>query len=106
MNKRSRLFLNSGLGVLTLAALVGGYFVVFPPAATSSSASQLTTTVQKGVVSSTITASGAVAAASTVDANFAVSGTIASVDVSLGQTVTAGQQLGTLDTTTLKQAQT
>jgi len=37
-----------------------------------------------------------------VTADFAVSGTIASVNVSVGQTVTAGQTLGTLDTTDLQ----
>jgi len=39
-----------------------------------------------------------------VSASFATSGTIATVDVALGQTVAAGQQLGTLDTSDLADA--
>jgi macrolide-specific efflux system membrane fusion protein len=53
-------------------------------------------------VSNTITASGTVAPAREVSASFAVSGTIAAVAVTLGQTVAAGDVLGTLDTTALQ----
>ena len=53
-------------------------------------------------MSSTISASGAIAEVRDVNANFGVSGTIATVDVAVGSTVTAGQTLGTLDTTDLQ----
>ena len=93
---------NTSLGIVIAGAIAAGLVILLPAQAnTSSEATQLTSTVQQGVVSSTITASGSVAAVREVNANFAVSGTIATVDVALGTTVTAGQQLGTLETTAL-----
>ncbi|MET4582967.1 macrolide-specific efflux system membrane fusion protein [Conyzicola nivalis] len=96
---------NTSLGVVIAGAIAASLLILLPArASTSTDATQLTSTVQQGVVSSTITANGSVAAVREVDANFAVSGTIASVDVALGATVTAGQQLGTLDATELDNA--
>jgi macrolide-specific efflux system membrane fusion protein len=100
-----RVLINGGLAVVIVAALVIAGLVIFKPfasTAASATGTQLTGTVQQGTVSSTITASGAIAEARDVSADFAVSGTIASVDVAVGQTVTAGQTLGTLDTTDLQ----
>jgi macrolide-specific efflux system membrane fusion protein len=100
-----RALINGGLAVVIVAALVVAGVLLFKPfSATNASATgtQLTGTVQQGTVSSTISASGAIAEARDVNANFGVSGTIASVDVAVGQTVTAGQTLGTLDTTDLQ----
>jgi membrane fusion protein, macrolide-specific efflux system len=99
-----RVLINGGLAVVIIAALVVAGILVFKPfSATNASATgtQLTGTVQQGTVSSTISASGAIAEVRDVNANFAVSGTIATVDVAVGSTVTAGQTLGTLDTTEL-----
>jgi macrolide-specific efflux system membrane fusion protein len=94
--------INTSLGIVIAGAIAAGLVILLPAqASTSTEATQLTSTVQQGLVSSTITASGSVAAVREVNANFAVSGTIASVDVALGTTVTAGQQLGTLETTAL-----
>ncbi|GAB3041177.1 hypothetical protein GCM10027052_23370 [Parafrigoribacterium mesophilum] len=104
MTKKSRLLTNVSLGVVAIVALVGGYFLVVPGTSASTDATQLTATVQKGVVSTTVTATGSIAPARTAVADFTVPGTIATVDVAVGQTVTAGQQLGTLDATTLKRA--
>ena len=103
-----RTIVNSSLAVVAIGALVGGYFYIADPfsSATASTATQLTSTVQKGSVSSSITASGSIAPLSEVDANFAVSGTIATVGTSVGATVTAGQEIGTLDTTDLSAALT
>jgi len=96
---------NTSLGVVIAGAIAASLLILLPAQASSSTeVTQLTSTVQQGVVSSTITASGAVAAVREVAADFAVSGTIASVDVALGATVTAGQQLGTLDATELDKA--
>lgn len=99
---------NCTLAVVVLAAVVGGYFVIAKPfaAAGSTGANQLTSTVQQGAVSSTITASGSIAAASDAVTSFAVGGTIATVNTSLGATVAAGAVLGTLDPTTLQKALT
>ena len=100
-----RVLINGGLAVVIVAALVIAGIVLFKPfSATNASATgtQLTGTVQQGTVSSTISASGSIAEARDVNANFGVTGTIASVDVAVGSTVTAGQTLGTLDTTDLQ----
>jgi macrolide-specific efflux system membrane fusion protein len=103
MTIRKPVVINIVLAVVIVGALVGAYFFVFPVVGSSSTATQLTSTVQQGVVSNTITASGSVAPVSEATASFAVSGTIASVNVSLGQSVTAGQVLGTLQTAPLQQ---
>ncbi|HEY4153186.1 MAG TPA: efflux RND transporter periplasmic adaptor subunit, partial [Pseudolysinimonas sp.] len=100
-----RVLINGGLAVVIVAALVIAGILLFKPfSATNASATgtQLTGTVQQGTVSSTISASGAIAEVRDVDANFAVSGTIASVAVTVGQTVKKGQKLGTLDTADLQ----
>jgi len=97
--------LNSALGVVIVGAIVGGVLVLNPvQASTTDDATQLTTTVQQGAVSSSITASGQIAAASEVQASFESSGTIASVRVALGETVKKGQTLGTLETDDLNEA--
>ncbi len=99
-----RVLLNGGLAVVIVAALVVAGILLFKPfsaANASATGTQLTGTVQQGAVSSTISASGAVAEVRDASANFAVSGTIATVDVAVGSTVTAGQTLGTLDTSEL-----
>jgi len=100
-----RVLINGGLAAVIVVALVVAGILLFKPfSATNASATgtQLTGTVQQGTVSSTISANGAIAEVRDVSANFGVSGTIASVDVAVGQTVTAGQTLGTLDTTDLQ----
>ncbi len=103
MRFRKPVVINSVLAVVIVGALAGTYFFVFPASSSSSAETQLTSTVQQGVVSNTITASGSVAPVAEQTSSFAVSGAIASVDVSLGQTVTVGQVLGTLQTAPLQQ---
>ncbi|WP_181275087.1 efflux RND transporter periplasmic adaptor subunit [Brevibacterium oceani] len=68
------------------------------------SATQLTGTVQRGTVSSTISASGTVAAKREVDAAFDVGGTVSDVAVAVGDTVEKGDTVASLDTTDLSQA--
>ena len=92
-----RVLINGGLAVVIVAALVVAGILLFKPfsaANASATGTQLTGTVQQGTVSSTISASGAIAEVRDATANFAVSGTIATVDVAVGSTVTAGQTLG------------
>ncbi len=90
------------LALVIIAAGTGAYFMI-RPASAAGTATQLTTVVQQGTVSSTVTASGFVEPVRTVNVPFGVSGTIATVNVAVGATVTAGQQLGTLDPTTFNQ---
>jgi macrolide-specific efflux system membrane fusion protein len=99
--------INTVLIAVILIAAVSA-FVIFNPFAGKSTAAttQLTGTVQQGTVSTTITASGSIAALQDVNADFGTSGTIASVRVGLGATVTKGQVLGTLQTADLSTAVT
>jgi macrolide-specific efflux system membrane fusion protein len=100
-----RVLINGGLAVVIVVALVIAgilLFKPFPAAGAGAVGTLLTGTVQQGTVSSTVSASGSISEVRDVTAGFGVSGTIASVDVAVGSTVTAGQTLGTLDTTDLQ----
>ena len=99
--------INGGLAIVIVGALTGGALYLFGPAASGADATtgtQLTSTVQQGTVSQTVSASGSISPVREVSASFAVTGTIATVDVAVGQTVAAGQLLGTLATADLQAA--
>jgi macrolide-specific efflux system membrane fusion protein len=101
------IIVNVTLAAVIVAAGVGVYFVANPvSSAVSAETTQLTGTVQQGQVSSTITASGSIAASREVSATFTVSGTLASVNVALGATVNAGDILGTINSDDLVAART
>lgn len=90
------------LGLLALAAGIGlvAYLVVSsPPASTASSVVQQTGTVKRGVVLSSVSATGSVAAAKDLALNFQSSGTLTHVDVKAGEHVTQSEVLGTIDST-------
>lgn len=61
-------------------------------------------TVQRGDLTLEITASGNLSFSTSRDLNFGMAGTVAEVNVKAGDTVTKGQVLANLDTTTLEQA--
>jgi membrane fusion protein, macrolide-specific efflux system len=70
----------------------------------SSSGATVTTSIVTagyGTISQTASATGTIAAADTADLNFGASGRVTAVDVSVGQTVSAGQTLATIDPTSL-----
>jgi len=104
------LAINIALGTVVVAALAAGIIVLHPlgtpTAAADADTVQLTGTVQKGVVSSTITAGGSLAPGREVTSSFAVSGTLTSVAIEVGSTVTVGQTLGTIDSSQLQKAKT
>src|ERR1700738_359114 len=58
-----------------------------------------TATVQRGTVQSTVSATGNVAAATTLSLNFQSGGVLTSVDVKPGDQVAPGQQLAKIDDT-------
>lgn len=103
MTIRKPVVINVSLAVVIIGAIVGAYFFIFPISAATTPGTQLTSAVQQGLVSSAITANGSVAPLNQTSVSFAVSGTIATVNVVLGQSVTAGQLLGTLQTAALQQ---
>ena len=66
----------------------------------SASATETETTVQTGNVTETVSATGNAAAADSLTLNFQSGGTLTEVDVTAGQTVTKGQVLAKIDSTT------
>ncbi|MCU1508725.1 MAG: family efflux transporter subunit [Glaciihabitans sp.] len=97
--------INIVLAVLIAGAIAAVLIIVHPFSSSATSATtQLTGTVQKGTVSSTITATGAISPKSEVSAAFTTNGTISSVKVALGDTVVKGQTLAKLKTTDLSTA--
>jgi multidrug efflux pump subunit AcrA (membrane-fusion protein) len=70
----------------------------------ASSAATRTATVQRGVVMTSVTASGSVASAGDVAANFQTSGTLTQLLVKQGQHVDKGQVLARIDSLAARQA--
>jgi len=99
--RRNRL-LNILLALLLVIGAVAAYLAVGQSSSTSSGAVR-TATVSKGVVLSSVSASGTVQAPQEVTANFTTSGTLVQVDVKPGETVQAGQPLGSIDPTSAQQ---
>ena len=92
--KRRTLWVNLGIGVvivivlgLILASLRGG----------QQPAEERTVTVARGDITATVTASGTVERAGVVELAFASAGTITSIEVQPGDSVTAGQVLASVD---------
>jgi RND family efflux transporter MFP subunit len=102
MKASRKTLINVSLGVVIVGAIAGGLLLLNPfGVSTAAKEIQLTSTVQQGTVSSTITATGNVQPVREVTSSFSISGTLATVNVAVGDTVTAGTVLGTLSTTTL-----
>src|SRR5207244_3727976 len=72
----------------------------FLGSSSASSGLQRTATVSVGTVQSSVSASGNVSAASAASVDFGTSGTLTAVNVSVGDHVSAGHVLGTIDPTT------
>ena len=73
-----------------MIGLVSYLVVSSAPASNASSVVQQTGTVKRGVVLSSVSATGSVAAAKDLTLNFQSSGTLTHVDVKAGQHVTRG----------------
>jgi HlyD family secretion protein len=84
------------LGALVAAAIVAAALVVGPASGQQSTQTRVVS-AQRGVVQSTVSGSGNVAAASQLNLGFKTSGTISAIDVTQGQHVSEGQLLATLD---------
>jgi multidrug efflux pump subunit AcrA (membrane-fusion protein) len=94
--------LTVALGVLTLAAVAVAMAVVGTPS--TSSARERTVTVRRGVVESTVSGSGNLAAAKQVNLDFASSGNVTHIYVHEGEKVVKGQLLATIDPSSAKVA--
>ncbi len=99
---QSRRWMAIAAVVVILVLIVGGVIV----ARRAASAKPITyqyATVRQGTLTLTVSGTGPVTAA-LYNLSFATSGRIATINVQVGQQVTAGQTLATLDTTTLQDA--
>jgi multidrug efflux pump subunit AcrA (membrane-fusion protein) len=92
-------------GVLVVVLLgLGVYAYTTLGSSGGSSAPTRTAAVQRGVVLTTVSASGSVASAGDVAANFQTSGTLTVVRVKAGQRVAKGQVLARVDSLSARQA--
>ena len=87
----SRRLFHLALVVAVIGLGVGAYVAVGPPAAAKTPTT--TATVRRGVVLSSVSATGNVSASTQVALNFQQSGIVTEVDVTEGQQVAAGQLL-------------
>jgi HlyD family secretion protein len=90
------------LGIVVIVLVAGGYGLKTWLSNRSSSAQSIQTSkVTIGTISTTISGSGTVRSGQSSTIGWQTSGTVASVDVQIGQQVKAGDVLATLDPTTL-----
>jgi len=100
--RRNKLIATGAVAVIVVGAGTG---VAFAATGNDDGRYRLAT-AEKADVTETLALTGQVSASDSVAAAFQVSGTVGSVLVSLGDEVTAGQKLATLDQTSLKSAVT
>jgi HlyD family secretion protein len=86
----------SGLGLVIIGSLAFTQFGLFQPAVSITQQSYQTAVVKLGDVSLTITGTGTLEPRTTVDLSFASSGTVGTLDVQMGDQVSAGETLATL----------
>jgi macrolide-specific efflux system membrane fusion protein len=103
--RRNRLWVRAVVG-LVLVGLVGTgvYWFGFRDEQASAASTEPSTSAVAAsltTIEQSVTGTGTLTPTVQEDVSFAVSGTVTSVDVVAGQTVTAGQQLATVDTLTL-----
>jgi multidrug efflux pump subunit AcrA (membrane-fusion protein) len=89
--------LDVGLAVAVVAVGVGAYFAAGPPK--SAAAVTRTATVSRGVVLTSVQASGNVQAGLTYSVGFETGGQVLDIDAKVGDHVTKGQVLAHLDST-------
>ncbi|MDA8381222.1 MAG: biotin/lipoyl-binding protein [Actinomycetota bacterium] len=89
---------------LAVAVAVGGGLGAYFATASQAANTPTTTVVTVGyaTIRQTASATGTIAAAQTAQVDFAVSGRVTAVDVAVGQTVTAGEGLASVDPTALQ----
>lgn len=91
--------------IIVIGIAVGGWFVWRQRQAQAQSDEVLRTAqVQRGLLEITVAASGNIAAAQRADVVFMVPGTVAEVNVKVGERVRQGQPLARLDTADLERA--
>ncbi|MEY9943656.1 efflux RND transporter periplasmic adaptor subunit [Kitasatospora sp. GAS1066B] len=103
--RRGVVILNSVLGVALLAGGALAYTTVNSTSSSAASKTQArTATVTKGTVLATVSGSGSLSSPTDAGDNFLTGGKLTAVKVSVGDTVTQGEVLATVDTTAAQQA--
>ena len=102
-----RRLLSIGLVVLLLAGAVVTTWQLTKKSSSRAAAAPVSVTTQRvtvgsGTIKQTVSASGTIEPASQADLSFAVSGQVTAVSVTVGQKVTAGQTVATIDATALQ----
>ncbi|WP_027928132.1 efflux RND transporter periplasmic adaptor subunit [Amycolatopsis benzoatilytica] len=96
---RTRTWVVNGVLVVLLGGAAFGIYQAFTPASPTASAQTRTTPVRRANVTETVSAAGTIASAYTGAANFTTSGKVTAIDVKVGDVVSAGQKLATIDST-------
>lgn len=95
-----RAWIINGALVVLLAGAGFGIYQAFTPASNTAQAQTRSTPVRRATVSETISAAGTLASTYTGAANFTSAGKVTSIDVKVGDVVSIGQKLATIDSTT------
>lgn len=98
--RRGGVWLNVALGVVLVAAALMAWWLM--SGSSRAAAVTRTATVTKGSVLSTVTATGNVAPARETALSFGASGEVTAVNVTVGQTVAAGDELARIDDSTAR----
>ncbi|KDN19732.1 efflux RND transporter periplasmic adaptor subunit [Amycolatopsis rifamycinica] len=97
--RASKAWVINGALVVLLAGAGFGIYQAFSPAPSSAQAQSRSTPVRRATVTETVAAAGTLASSYTGAANFATAGKVTSIDVKVGDVVSAGQKLATIDST-------
>jgi macrolide-specific efflux system membrane fusion protein len=97
--RASRAWVINGALIVLLAGAGFGIYQAFSPASSTAQAQTRSTQVRRATVTETISAAGTLASSYTGAANFTTAGKVTSIDVKVGDVVSAGQKLATVDST-------
>ncbi len=97
--RASKAWVINGALVVLLAGAGFGIYQAFSPEPSSAQAQSRSTPVRRATVTETVSAAGTLAGSYTGAANFATAGKVTSIDVKVGDVVSAGQKLATVDST-------
>jgi multidrug efflux pump subunit AcrA (membrane-fusion protein) len=101
---KQRRWLRRGIPILIVVVIAGGVFGTRAFADSSDSPSYRLARVTTGSIAQTLTLNGTAQQATQSTSTFRVSGTVKSVPVAIGDHVSSGQTVATLDPTTLQNA--
>jgi multidrug efflux pump subunit AcrA (membrane-fusion protein) len=90
--------------IIIIAIVYGGYYFINKAKSGVITTTYTLSTVTNGTVITTVTGTGQVSANNQVAVNAQVTGTIDAIDVSVGQSVKAGQTLAHIDSTSAQQS--